>query len=212
MSTTEKASTPATFPGAFSLLMPSWEGVKLNIITFIELAFIPVLFSLLGSIVNHGSSTTTGTILQITADIVSAIFAPALIVTQLKSARRQTIDFSEALKTGLRFLWRLIGLTICLAVIIGIGFVLFIVPGFFMLRRYFLAPYYLVDRDMKVFDAMKTCAADSKRFSSAVWGLIGVEILFVLLSFVFIGIIFIFMYYCASAIRYNEIKSAAKRT
>ena len=204
-------SSTNQLPGAFSLLKPSWEGVRLNLITFFELAATPLLFSILASVVNHGKVTGLGEALGALGDIIAVIFAPALVITQLKSVRQEKIDFSDAIKQGLHFLWRYLGLALCMVVVIGIGLILFIVPGLFMLRRYFLAPFYLIDRDMKVFDAMRASAADSKQFSAAVWGLIGVEILFALLSIVLVGIVLVVMYYCASAIRYTEIKKLTTR-
>ncbi len=211
MADTKPQSNSHNLPGAFSLLMPSWEGVKLNISTFLVLILIPIFINLLGSIINNGRPTATGDALSVAATVVSLIFAPAIVLTQLSSARRKAIDFSTALNGGFKYFWRYVGLAISMTIVIGLGFILFIVPGFFMLRRYILAPYYLIDRDMKVFDAMRASAADSKDFSSAIWVLIGVEILFILLSFVFIGLIFVAMYYCAPAIRYLEIKSISKR-
>lgn len=202
-------------PGAFSLFNPSIKAVMLNIITLIELVLIPVLIVTIGGLLKH----TTGGILTAIGEILSLLLAPAAYLTQLRSAQGKTIDFSEAVKKSLHYFWRMVGLGIAMIVIIGIGFILLIVPGLFLLRRYILSPYYLLDRDMKVFDAMKASAADSKTFSGAIWGLIGVETLVAVASAIvsvllgplaIIGVVIYYMYYCAPAIRYLQIKHAIK--
>jgi hypothetical protein len=202
-------------PGAFSLFQPSWEAIQVNLVTFIELVLVPLLFVLVGSIIKHA----TGAFLESVGEILAILFSPGIYLTQLKSVRKNTVDFSQAVKEGLHYFWRFFGLVICMFVIIGIGFLLLIVPGFFMLRRYILAPYYLLDRDMKIFDAMKASAEDSKEFSMAIWGLIGVEVLLgavlvilqALLGWIYIvGLVFYYIYYCAPAVRYFEIKNATK--
>ena len=199
-------------PGAFELFKPSWQAIKLNAITFIELIVVPFMVSLIGLIFDH-SRTVVGSRIafQAIGDIVGLLLGPAVVVTQLASVRGKQIDFWPAVRKGLHFFWRYVLLGICMVVVIGIGFVLLIVPGFFMLRRYILAPYYLIDQDLKVLDAMKKSAEQSKQFSMAVWGLLGVELLFVALTFVLVGVVLTLMYYCAPALRYYQIKAAAKR-
>lgn len=193
-------------PSAFKLFSPSWKAVQLNIVTFIELILIPVMVSLVFSVLSRSRSASLT--LGLVSDVIAFLFAPALIITQLKSIRGQTIDLSQALQEGLRFFWRYLGLIICMGFVIIIGLVLFIVPGLIMLRRYFLAPYYLIDKDLGIFEAMRMSAADSKPVSGAVWGVIGVSVLFGLLVFFLVGILLSVMYYCAPALRYQQIAKA----
>ncbi len=201
----------AELPSAFSLLMPSWKAIALNLVTFIEIVIIPFIIELIGVILNkHGNGADIKLVFSIAGDLVSLLLAPALIVTQLQSIRGERIDFTLAVRQGLKFFWRYVGLAICMALVIIGGFVLLIVPGFFMIRRYILAPFYLVDQDLKILEAMRVSAEQSKRFSWAVWGLLGVELLFVVLSFIFIGIVLSIMYYCAAALRYDQIRAASK--
>jgi len=200
----------AELPNAFSLLMPSWQAVKLNFITFIELIAIPFMVELLGVIfVRHGHGPGANFIFSILGDVLSLLLAPAMIVVQLASVRGERIDLLPAIRTSLKYFWRYVGLAICMLVIIGVGLALLIVPGLFMLRRYILAPYYLIDQDLKISEALRKSAEQSKRFSNAVWGLLGVEILFVLLVFFIIGFVLSIMYYCAPALRYRQIKEAS---
>ena len=201
MSETETNSNE--LPGAFSLFQPSWEALRLNLVTFIELALIPVLIILVGSLLKHAAG----------------VALTAVYLTQLRSAQNKTIDFADALKESFHYFWRFMGLIICVGIIITIGFILLIVPGFFMIRRYMLSPYYLLDRDMNVFDAMKASAEDSKKFSGAIWGLIGVMAMLVIVIAILeavviwlyvIGLVVYYTYYCAPSIRYLQIKKASK--
>jgi hypothetical protein len=206
------------FPSAFELFKPSWEAVKSNLITFIELILIPIVIGLIISLpswrnATSASSTINGALFLRDgfAGLISLLFAPALAYTQLQSVRGKTVDFLQALKASTKFFWRFIGLVIVMGIVILVGFVLFIVPGLFMLRRYILAPYYLIDKDMKIFEAMRASAADSKKFSSAIWGLIGVEILCTVVGVIpiigwIISAALSIAYYCAPAIRYTQVK------
>ncbi len=213
MSETETNSNE--LPGAFSLFQPSWEALRLNLVTFIELALIPVLIILVGSLLKHAA----GVALTSIGEILAIVFSPAVYLTQLRSAQNKTIDFADALKESFHYFWRFMGLIICVGIIITIGFILLIVPGFFMIRRYMLSPYYLLDRDMNVFDAMKASAEDSKKFSGAIWGLIGVMAMLVIVIAILeavviwlyvIGLVVYYTYYCAPSIRYLQIKKASK--
>src|SRR5665213_1562316 len=168
-------------PGAFSLFNPSMKAVSLNLITLIELVLIPVLVVTLGELMKHAG----GRAITSVGEILSLLLAPAAYITQLRSARGKTIDFTEAVKESLHYFWRMVGLGIVLFVVIGIGFILLIVPGLFLLRRYILSPFYLIDRDMKVFDAMRASATDSRTFSVAIWGLIGVQVLLAVVTAIF---------------------------
>jgi hypothetical protein len=76
-----------------------------------------------------------------------------------------------------------------------------------------LAPYYLVDEDIGIMAAMKKSAADSKPFSGAIWGMMGLYTAFFVLGIVpfiggIVGSIFSIVYLCAGAVRYLQIKQA----
>ena len=81
-----------------------------------------------------------------------------------------------------------------------------------MLRRYYLAPYFLVDHDLDVFEAMRQSAAGSKKFSGPIWGLIGVDLLMGILGIVPVVKIFVSipqaLYSFAPAKRYDELQKA----
>lgn len=236
---TPQASTQgAKLPSAFSLFTPSMDALKFNLGTIILLFLAPllaivplVILIILFSAMSYSSGTSTavqhpgisagmvvlilvGIVLYIAFIAVCIILAGGLAATALKSVQRQKMSFGQAFAVGKHYAWRLLGASFCTGFLIVIGFILFIVPGLFMLRRYYLTLYYLIDRDLKVFDAMKQCAAESKQFSGAIWGVIGVMFLIQLAGIVpFVGgiisLVLTVMYACAPAVRYLQIKEAA---
>jgi uncharacterized membrane protein len=55
---------------------------------------------------------------------------------------------------------------------------------------------------------MRASAEDSKQFRDGIYGVLGVTILFAILCLVLVGFVLIAMYYCADALRYQEITQA----
>ena len=211
-------------PSAFSLFKPSWEALKFNLSTFVLIGLIGVVFyglvALLFGAAGLTSKSTTGgfassllPVIAVTGVIgllLAGVFGPAMVYLQLKSVGKTKVAVGEALKVGLRLFLRFLGLSIVMGLVIGIGFLLLIVPGLFMLRRYILAPYFLVDKNLGIMEAMKQSAETSKKYSSALWGLIGVTILISLPGIVpviggIISAILGIAYYCAPAVRYHEV-------
>ncbi|MBP7767400.1 hypothetical protein KA068_02680 [Candidatus Saccharibacteria bacterium] len=131
-------------------------------------------------------------------------------VAILWSSQGKKFTTSELWSGGIKFLPRLLGLSVLVGIVVLLGFILFIIPGIFMIKRYYLSVYYLIDQDLSVTDAMSASAKVSKQ-PGAVWGLLGVTLL---LSFTQVipaigGIVsFVLgaMYAAAPAIRYNQLK------
>jgi uncharacterized membrane protein len=213
---------------AFSLFRPSMEAVKRNPWTYFWLVFIPSLFSLASNSTKvedaNGSSAAIeswGTLpftlavssfMLVTLAIVflSLVIAPAVTHLQLSSAKNKDIGVADALKVGLKYVWRYLGLIIVLVLLFVGGLILFIVPGLIVLRRYFLAPYFMLDKDLSIGEAMKQSAAATKPFSGAIWGIIGVYILLSLPGFIpliggLVSIALTTLYSVAPALRYYEL-------
>jgi hypothetical protein len=80
-----------------------------------------------------------------------------------------------------------------------------------MIRRYILAPYYLVDRNLGVIETIKIAGKESSKLPGPLWGLLGVEILLGITALVPILGPAVFaatqlIYACAPAVRYYEYK------
>src|SRR6185295_10606488 len=106
---------------------------------------------------------------------------------------------------------RLLGLGIVVGLMLIGGFLLLVIPGLIVLRRYYLSPYYLVDKDLTIGEAMKQSAADSKPNSQAIWAVIGVSVLLSLTGVVpliggILSFVLVSLYSVAAPLRYREIK------
>jgi hypothetical protein len=208
-------------PSAFALFKPSYEALMVNIWTFLVLLFLPIA----GGIVSSSSGAfgqdpgTTReftlnaiTIFSLLTVVVGLLVAPAVPYVQLKSVHGQEVTIGEALKAGKKYFWRFYGLAILSGLMVLGGFLLLIVPGFFMIKRYMLAPFYMYDRNLSIPDAMRWSRADAKPFAYAIWGLIGVSAIIGFLGvipwFAVAAAILQVVYYCAPTVRYEQIKEA----
>lgn len=215
---TPPAASRTKLPSAFKLVSPSVDALAANFWTFAGLAvfemfFVAVTYVLM--LANSDPNTTTSIssavivsmiVFGILGAICTLIAEPALTKTQLLSVDDKKIGFTEALKAGLPFVWRLLGLQLMMALICVVAVLLLVIPLFFVYPRILLAPYYLVDRNLTIMQALKTSAAEYKKVKG-VWGLIGVQFLFSIVPFV--NFILGILYYCAPAIRYRQITAAA---
>ena len=134
---------------------------------------------------------------------------------QLEGAEGKKIDFSKLWLVVKELGWRMLGLYIVVGLVILVGFILFIVPGLFMIRRYMLAPYVMLDRKVGISEAMNQSAELSKLNTGAIWGVIGVMFLIGLLNVIpLIGGLTSFvvgsLYSVAPALRYTQLRKLAQ--
>jgi len=112
------------FPSGFSLLKPSWQAIKINLITILELILIPILLSTAAVIIFRSPAEVAyvqevarnpqatpvigpGVISSFIATVISTLLVgAALTLTLLKSTRGEKIDFLQAIKQSGRFFWR----------------------------------------------------------------------------------------------------------
>lgn len=169
----------------FSLWGESWRAFKLNIWTFVGLYLIPLLlfvmlvtFYLLPVLANANEKPllTTGSAVAAIAVTLLALFVfilivPAVVITQLESAKGTTITINDALSKGMRYIVQYIIagilaslisagplLIALLLVVILIGLLLLpfafawaFVAAFFL----FLVPLLIVDKNLSAIAAIK---------------------------------------------------------
>ena len=218
---------------AFDLFPKSARIVQGNIGTFAILYIIPLL-SGLGSLrtdsnideqsfrnfANNFSGLPgygTGALIGLGIVLFVIILAVYLIVNamkyslELKSAQGKKLKLEQLWPYAKKYWLRLVGLFILMGLYIIIGFILLIIPGFIAIRRYMLAPYVLIDKDMSIPDAMRESARISKPYSGSIYSILGVMILISVPSiFPVFGWIITFvltiLYSVAPALRYEELK------
>lgn len=210
-------------PSAFELLKPSWEGVKLNLLELVVMFVVPtallsIYFTLAAAAVetSSGHVNVVGVVLLAIGIVALAIYGvllgPAIVHIQLKSARMEKASYESAWDTSKKFWWRYLILSVAVGLTILVGLILFIVPGIIFIRRYFLSQFALIDQDLSTGESMRTSNELSAGRSMSIFGIIGVYILIGIPSFIpFIGSLITFLlqiaYYCAPAIRYQQLKA-----
>jgi len=236
MATQKKVKTPG-LTGAFDLFPKSYEAVRRNLQLFLLLFLLPIV----GALFNFRTSTTTtktnsyssvwssisgaptfavasvvgiGLLITIALLIAFVMIRAMLYALQLEAGRGKTPTLSELWEIGKKYWLRLFGLSIIVGIVVIVGIIAFIVPGLIFLRRYYLAPYVMIDQDVDVFEAMRRSAALTKPHSRSIWNIIGVTFLLELpgvIPFVgsFIAVILTGIYSVAPAIRYDELKKLA---
>jgi hypothetical protein len=223
-SKTSESKPPAFYHG-FELFKPSWAALRFNFDTIVRLLVLPISAGIAAIIllgigehqygqareVSYGIAAFVGLV----GILLTLFIFPAIYHVEIASARKEKTDYHEALSRAKKTVWRYYGVSILSSILVLLGTLLFIIPGLFMIRRYMLAPLYVVDCDYGVLQAMKQSATDSKTYALSIWQIIGVKILISLVSVLpiigwFLSLIGDIGYAFAPAVRYTEITDAEK--
>lgn len=217
--------------GAFDLFKPSLAAVQRNLVPFVVLNIFSIIMAVMTLLsANRGGGSETiasnpftglsgnavgafiafGASIALIVIIVAVVVQAMLTVLQFQSAQGMTVTLGSLWTSVRGKILRLLGLGILVGLVVVLGFVAFIVPGFIMIRRYFLAPYVLVDKNVGIIEAMKRSAAMSKNNSGSIWGVIGVTILIGLTGIVpifgsIVSVLLGIAYSVAPALRYREL-------
>ena len=130
---------------------------------------------------------------------------------QLDASEAKKLSFDRLWATVKEMGWRMLGLYVVVGLTSLVGFVLLIIPGFFMIRRYMMAPYVMLERKCGITEAMARSATLSKLSTGSIWGIMGVILLIGLVGIVpVIGSLASFilgmLYSVAPALRYQQLK------
>jgi len=230
-----RRGSPLYVTPAFELFPKSYELIKNNFGTFAALYIFPLIIGLSNGtwVVDSrrswhtdfpagaavlGNSTLPayaygGLGIALLIAMVIAIFLQIMTqAAQLEVSEGRKPKFGQLLQVARQRFWQMLGLYIWVGLITLVGFILFIVPGIIMLRRYFVAPYVLLENQkMGISYAMQKSADITKRDSWSVYSIMGVMVLFALFGALpLIGWIIAFglrfFYSAAPALRYQELK------
>ena len=206
---------------SFSLFSKSYDLVVRNWQMFAILSILPFLGLLSSTKTNnyerdklpHITSDTVVAAIVFGLIFVAASYIVQVMTTvlELEAGQDKTPSFNHLWEVAKKFWLRQLGLYIVIGLTVLGGLILLIIPGFIMIRRYFLAPYVMINEDLSITEAMRRSAALSKPYSGYVWGIIGVAILLSLPSGIprvgpYIAFIFALFYSVAPALRYLELK------
>lgn len=195
---------------AFELFVPSIELIKKYIGVFFVLVVLPVILTSIDY-----KSQDMLSIYTSLGGLLYLVFMAPLLYAETRVAGGHDITLGDSFRKGYRYFWRLLGLIIVTGLLIGVGLILFVIPGLIMARRYILAPYYLIEHDLRIGEAMERAAKESKPFSWSIYGIMGVTFLIALVGIfglfgVIASTILSVLYALAPAIRYYEVKKAYK--
>lgn len=199
-------AVPKEWPGAFGLYKYSKQAVMVNIWAIVAIIAINFALAL-------APGDRRG--LQILSNLVGMYFGLANLFLLLAGSNGKKLSLEDALRKAANPMLLLQFIAVSLVIYFGValGFLLLIVPGILILPRLVLAPYYLIDRNLSIGDALSTAWHESKGITGPVWGIIGVYILMGLLALTIIGapfsIYLIFMYSASLTILYQYVTKQA---
>lgn len=147
----------------------------------IALLMLPLLIMVLGSVLANNlqdisTKTLIGVILLAIGSLWLLVNIPASYYLQLKAVRGERTSVRECYHRSWRFIPRLAGLITLVGLLAFGGLLLLIFPGVIVIRRYLLSPFYLIDQDVGIREAMARSAADSKPVALYIWGVYAVYI------------------------------------
>jgi hypothetical protein len=224
----KRTAQPAYFEDPYHMIRPGLTALRVNVGTIVWLVVAPLLvsipvFFLIVVCAHFMVGYTQGGIpwdtvvfsamsvlLYIGLLVLSVYIGIGLIFATLRAADGEKFGFWDTFKLGRKFFWRVLGLFLSMALVVAAGLILFVVPGLVMLKRYFLAPFYMIDKDLGVFDAMRASADDTAE-TGGVWGILAAVVILSTPSLIpgigwalatALGVLYI----CVPALRYREIQ------
>lgn len=173
--------------------------------------------SFLGPSISSDSPIHTASAILLVVLFLGAIVSYLLaVILNLRAAEGKKPTFSSIWdEVRQDWLWaKLLGLGFVTIMLLVAGFILIIVPGVVLLWRLFLAPYILVDKKTKVFDALSMSWNMTKGYAWPIYSIIMFSIVLSLTNIIpIIGNLIAFVlataYAAAPALRYQELKKAA---
>lgn len=217
-------------PSAFSLIKPSIQAVGVNPGTVMGLIFSPLIAIIPFSVIllTVGASlqkTTTVTHVESTGLFFSIMLlvlylaviaffvlcSEALLFATLQSVRGNKTTYSAALQAAAHNFGNYIGLMLILLILSVLGLVCLVVPGLFIIKRYYLAPLYMIDHNRGIAEALNQSQEDTKKYGG-IWGLMGLWFVIIILFFVpaigwLLTLVGSTIYCCATALRYEQIQA-----
>ena len=146
----------------FKSYKESLDALKLNLGTFVMLAILPFILSMLALpflIVAGRSSSTFMTVLSFAVmavlAIISLVFLPAYTITQLESVRGNKVSFGQVFEKSKPLFLPYLGLILLSALAVMVGFVLLILPGIAISLLLTFSGYYLVDKKLGIINSIK---------------------------------------------------------
>jgi hypothetical protein len=210
----------------FALFGPGWQAIKVNLGTWVQtillailifgLTFVlPAVFLVATSRFHSGAWVALAVVAVAFLVGVYALarFAGTSQVLTLAGAKGQHLSLGQAFSQGKPFGWRILAFSILYAIIVGIGFILLIVPGVLLMTWYALTPVAIVEENLSIGAAMKRSKDLAAGRFWEVFGVIAMPQLLSILNIIPIlgaiaAVILGIMYAPAPALRFLMLKKA----
>jgi uncharacterized membrane protein len=127
----------------------------------------------------------------------------------LKAVRGERIEVRDIFITFQRNYWNVIIANVVVGIIIGLGFVMLIVPGIIFACRLAFVPYLVVDREMDVMDALRVSWDMTRGYGWQIFlmGLLAIPVVLLGLICLFVGVIVSVMWIStAFAVMYHAVE------
>jgi uncharacterized membrane protein len=109
---------------------------------------------------------------SILAFLISLLLYPSSNIVLLASAQDKKIGLKQALKQGMPYIWRTLGVSVLMILATIGGLILFIIPGLIFFAWFLLSPYVVVNENLGVIESMKRSKQIIKGRVWELWGLI----------------------------------------
>lgn len=174
---------------SWGLVRPSFELVRQNWEIIAYLFLLPALLYTLGTVL-LGSPGHAHSIAELTSKqklglvsiglggLWSFINSAASFYFRSQVGAGHEVTLGACYRHSWKCFWRVWGVNILVGLTVLVGLIMLIIPGLIFLRRYYLSVYYVVSEDVGIIAAMRRSAHDSAPVSGAIWGILGVLIVF----------------------------------
>lgn len=213
---------------AIDLLIPSAKIIKDNLLVFFVLLIIPMLLSSLqgettplpaeptwSDVVNGFQQIITPPV--VVGSAMTLVLFPVLTFAQWKVSERKPkpVSLVSVFGGSKPYYWRLLGLFVCISLAVMAGLILFVLPGIWLLRRFILAPYFMLRGNLGIIESMRESARQTNPYAWSIYSIFGIMVLFALLgAFGAVGavasVILNMLYNLALPLRFHEIIQAQK--
>lgn len=224
----DAVSSPKQPIGVFALFQKSAELVESHLKLFVIVNLIPIIVTIAqaapdtvkledGKLQTMSGTALSGLASGIIISLVLAVIVGSVISTLLsfflsmQAPHSKKITFGDIWEPYRNLGLRLFMLFLAMTFLILAGLILFVVPGIILLRRYYLAPYVLIDQKCSISEALSRSAQLSKPYKGAVWSLIVLSLVISLFSLfpplgTALGVAFGIAFSVAGPLRYFELK------
>lgn len=127
----------------------------------------------------------------------------------LKAVRGERIEVRDIFITFQRNYWNVIIANVVVGIIVGLGFVMLIVPGIIFACRLAFVPYLVVDHEMDVMDALRVSWDMTRGYGWQIFlmGLLAIPVVLLGLICLFVGVIVSVMWIStAFAVMYHAVE------